>query len=129
VAARSEPDGAGLERFLEAASSYQAAHQGCLSRLWNLGAQGAPVQQIRRAVARLLVDAKRHGRVREELTSTDITLLLWSIRGVIETTRHVAPDAWRRHLDLLIAGLRPASGQLGHPPMTRAEVDAVVARS
>src|ERR1700689_3069017 len=29
------PDGTGLEYFLEAASSYQAAHRGCLQGLWN----------------------------------------------------------------------------------------------
>src|ERR1700750_1681329 len=30
-------DGTGLEYFLEAASAYQAAHRGCLQRLWNAG--------------------------------------------------------------------------------------------
>jgi AcrR family transcriptional regulator len=128
-AARSEPDGGGLEAFLEASSAYQAAHRGCLPRLWNIGAERALAGRVRRAVAALLEDAKRHGRARKELTNTDVTMVMWSIRGVIETTKGAAPDAWRRHLDVLIAGLRPAAQPLTHEPLTQRQVDRVMAIS
>jgi AcrR family transcriptional regulator len=124
-----QPDGRGLECFLETSSAYQAEHLGCLPRLWNTDTEHESVGRIRRLIASLLDDAKRHGRVRDELTNTDVTMVMWSIRGVIETTGGVAPDAWRRHLDILVAGLRPASEVLSHRPITRAQVDRVIANS
>jgi AcrR family transcriptional regulator len=122
-----QPAGSGLESFLETSSAYQAEHLGCLPRLWNTDTEHESVQRVRRMVAALLDDAKRHGLMREELTSTDVTMVMWSIRGVIETTRGVAPEAWRRHLDILLAGLRPAAEPLAHRPITRAQVDNVIA--
>jgi AcrR family transcriptional regulator len=118
-----QPDGTGLERFLEASSAYQAQHSGCLPRLWNTDTQHESIQQIRRVIAALLEDAKRHGRVREELTSTDLTMVMWSVRGVIETIGDIAPNAWRRQLDILLAGLRPADEALAHRPISQAQVD------
>ena len=54
---------------------------------------------------------------------------MWSMRGVLETTRTNAPDAWRRHLDLVIAGMRPADGPLAHRPLSQAQVDRIVSKS
>ena len=56
------PDGTGLEYFLEAASAYQAAHRGCLQRLWNAGTGHDLVQEVRRLIDAMLADAKRHGQ-------------------------------------------------------------------
>jgi AcrR family transcriptional regulator len=123
------PDGTGLEHFLEAASAYQAAHIGVLPRLWKAGSEHDSVDEIRRLVDALLADAQENGRVRADLTSTDLTIIMWSIRGVIETTRDVAPGAWRRHLDILIAGLRPAPEPLIHQPLSQHEVDKVTAEA
>lgn len=119
-------DGRGLEVFLEASCAFQAQNRGCLARLWNTDPDNESLVQVRRRIAGLLEDAKRHGRIRDDMTNTDVTVLLWSIRGVIETTREVAPQAWRRHLDLLIAGMRPADAPLGHRPLTQAQVDALM---
>jgi AcrR family transcriptional regulator len=123
------PGGGGLEQFLEASSGYQAAHRGCLPRLWNTAPNNEQLLQVRQRIAAMLTEAKRHGRVREELTNTDITMVMWSIRGVIETTREVVPDAWRRHLSILVAGLRPSSDPLCSRPLTRAQVDEVLTES
>jgi AcrR family transcriptional regulator len=125
-AATGDPDGTGLERFLEAASACQAAHRGALARLWHAGGDVDRTERLRRAIARLLADAKRHGRVREELAETDLTMLLWSMRGVIVTTGHAAPDAWRRHLGILLAGLRPAEPRLPRRPLRRAEFRRII---
>jgi AcrR family transcriptional regulator len=122
-------DGRGLEQFLEASSAYQAAHRGCLPRLWNTAPTNEQLVQVRLRLAAMLTEAKRHGRLREELTSTDITMVMWSIRGVIETTREAAPDAWRRHLSILVAGLRPSADPLCSRPLTRAQVDNVLTES
>jgi AcrR family transcriptional regulator len=120
------PDGTGLENFLAAASAYQAEHLGILRRLWNVSSEHNSVAEIRRLVDALLADAKKNGRVRADLTSTDLAIVLWSIRGVIETTGDIAPGAWLRHLDILIAGLRPAAEPLAHPPLSQHEVDQVI---
>jgi AcrR family transcriptional regulator len=123
------PDGEGLERYLESSSAYQAEHVGCLDRLWNAPTEQPTVHLIRRTIDRLLVDAKRHGRIRGEITNTDLTMVMWSMRGVIQTSQGIAPNAWRRHLDLLVAGLRPAPERLRHSPLTRQQVDAVIGKT
>ena len=127
--AAGRPDGTGLEHFLEATSAYQASHRGCLPRLWNAGTEHESVQEVRRLIAALLDDAKSHGQVRADITSTDLTIILWSIRGVIETTRGAAPDAWRRHLDILIAGLRSGPAPLAHQSLSQDNLDRVIAQA
>jgi hypothetical protein len=97
--------------------------------LWSLDTEAEPLQHLRQITSRLLTDAKRHGRVRAELAETDITMILWSIRGVIETAGDVAPDAWQRHLSLLIAALRPSDSRLAHAPLTREQVRRIVVGS
>jgi AcrR family transcriptional regulator len=125
--AAARPDGTGLEHFLQASSAYQAEHLGCLPKLWNTDHH--LVRTARRLIAGLLADAQAHGRVRRDLKSTDISLVLWSIRGVLETTRANAPEAWKRHLDLLVAGMRPTDAVLAHRPVSQSQVDRVLSRT
>jgi AcrR family transcriptional regulator len=120
------PDGTGLEHFLEVSSSYQAEHLGCLPKLWRTDHH--LVKTARNLIAGLLSDAQAHGRVRSDLTGTDISLVLWSMRGVLETTGSNAPEAWRRHLDLVIAGMRPTGGALPHRPLSQAQVDRILSK-
>ena len=49
-------------------------------------------------------------------------MLFWSLRGVIEATATVSPEAWLRHLDLLVTSLAPAGEPLRHPPLTAQQV-------
>jgi AcrR family transcriptional regulator len=128
--AADEPNGTGLEVFLAASGDYQATHPGCLSRLW-ASADQESVRGIRAKIAELLVDAQRHSRLRSDLTPSDITMILWSIRGVIETSRSVAPDAWRRYLEVILGGLRsdPQAGRaLTQPPLSQDQVDRILLR-
>jgi AcrR family transcriptional regulator len=120
------PDGTGLEYFLEAASAYQAAHRGCLPRLWNAGIEHDLVQEVRRLIDAILADAKRHGKVRADVTGTDVTIALWAVRGIIETTQGRAPEAWQRHLDIFIAGLRPAADPLPDRELSREKLDKLL---
>lgn len=53
-------------------------------------------------------------------------MILWSIRGVIVTAGAIAPDAWRRHLSLLLAAVRPGGPRLAQPPLTRDQVRRIV---
>lgn len=124
--AATRPDGTGLEYFLEASSAYQAEHLGCLPKLWSTDHPLIPV--ARRHIADLLAEAQAHGRVRLDLRSTDISLVLWSIRGVLETTGANAPEARRRHLDLLIAGMRPSESELAQRPLSQNQINRIVAK-
>ena len=48
---------------------------------------------------------------------------------IIEATQDAVPDAWRRHLELLLAGIRPSGTDTAHPlaerPLTEAQVRRV----
>jgi AcrR family transcriptional regulator len=125
-AAAVRPDGTGLEQFLQESSAYQAAHLGCLPKLWITDHHLA--QTARELIAGLLADAQAHGRVRLDLRSTDISLALWSIRGVLETTGPNAPEAWKRHLALLVAGMRPTDAELAQRPLSQKQVDRILSR-
>jgi AcrR family transcriptional regulator len=119
-------DGRGLEQLLQSVGELQATQLGCLSRLWDHSdAELDAMRDFRRIVRCLLATAQDHHRVRPDVTSTDITVVFWSLRGVIETTRTVAPEAWRRHLELLTAGLRPAADgrdePLRHRPLSETQ--------
>jgi hypothetical protein len=51
-------------------------------------------------------------------------LVFWSGGRVIDATASVAPDVWRRHLGMLLDGLRAeAATPLPHPPLTRAQLN------
>ena len=60
--------------------------------------------------------------MRSDLVYEDVIVLFWSLRGVIEATASVSPDAWLRHLDLLLSSLAVNGGPLEHPPLTAAQV-------
>ncbi|MCW2744868.1 MAG: TetR family transcriptional regulator [Mycobacterium sp.] len=118
-------DGRGLHRFLRATAERQAAHRGCLPRLWDeSGAEGLALE-IRGLIAELLADAQAHGEVRSELSVTDISVLLWAVRGVIETGREAAPEAWRRHLSVVLLGLAPSPEPLDGEPLSAEQVGRV----
>ncbi len=108
--AATRTDGTGLEELLWSAAEFQAEQLGYLDRLWNQSdAQLAALHEFRAIMAHLLVSAQEHGQIRPDVVRADLTVLFWSLRGVIESTRGIAPLAWRRQLELTIAGMRPVS--------------------
>lgn len=125
-------DGSGLEMMLIEAGKLQAKQPGCLQRLWNHSdAELEAMDEFREISATLLVRAQAAGRVRADVTSTDVSMMFWSVRSIIEMTRGPAPTAWRRHLELLMAGMRPAGSPLAddamvEKPMTRAQAQRCV---
>jgi hypothetical protein len=54
---------------------------------------------------------------------------MWSIRGVLETTGPNAQEAWQRHLDLLVAGMRPTNAALAHRALSQHQVDRILSKS
>ena len=122
-----EPPATGFAEFLRAAGQLQAEHAGCLARLWSDTARRPVRAEIEVIVRTLLRRAQQAGAVRKDVVYEDVAVLHWSLRGVIETTYPVAPNAWLRHLDLLLAGLAPSDEPLRYPPLRAAQVEAAVA--
>jgi hypothetical protein len=56
--------------------------------------------------ARILARAQRAGELRDDIEGSDLALLSWAIASTMDATRDAAPDAWRRHLAILLDGLR-----------------------
>jgi AcrR family transcriptional regulator len=137
-AARSATDGTGLERLVLQATELLAAQPACIKPFSMQSESGLrEIRQIRAIIIELLAAAQRAGLVRREIVPTDITMLFWAVTAVMETTQAHAPDAWRRQLEILLAGLRPpaaaanAAGVHRHypvlieKPLTDAELRAV----
>jgi AcrR family transcriptional regulator len=62
--------------------------------------------------AAIVARAKDAGALRHDVESSDLVLLMWGIAATADATREAAPDVWRRHLTLLLDGLRPGAA---HP--------------
>jgi AcrR family transcriptional regulator len=76
---------------------------------------GQPVEQ-------LIAHAKQVGAVRPDVTHTDVSLALMSIRAVADRCGVIGSPAWQRTLELLLDGLRPRGTELPGSPMTRAQM-------
>ena len=89
-----------------------------------------PGSVIERAKARghsvfvaLVGDAQHSGALRDDISVADLGLLLWSVVRATEGIRSSAPDAWRRHLAVLLDGLRAqAAHPVPGPPLDQALV-------
>jgi hypothetical protein len=68
--------------------------------------------------------AQRQGTLRPDLTAEDLAFLIWSQARIIQATRAIAPNAWRRHLALMLDAFRAERAHpLPEPPMTPREVE------
>ena len=66
----------------------------------------------------LLVErAREQGAVRDDLTVGDLSMAMWSFAPIFEATAGIAPQAWRRHLQIVLDGMRPeaATPQTARP--------------
>jgi AcrR family transcriptional regulator len=120
------PGGAGLEAFLWRVGDLLAARRGCLARLWTAANTANLIDDARRLMRELLADSQQHGRIRPDVVVSDISLVIWSLMGVIDTAQTAAPRAWRRALEVLLAGLRPSETSLAEPAPTPRQIDAIV---
>ncbi|MGH1550434.1 TetR/AcrR family transcriptional regulator [Leifsonia poae] len=86
-------------------------------------------ERVQSQVDELVRRAVEEGRVRPDLAETDLALVSIALASMIERTRDIAPDAWRRLLRLLLEGVLTASADavsdqhlLAVPPIRRNEV-------
>ncbi len=121
-------DGTGLETFLRDSASLYGTHRGCVSRLWSRPLPKAFFVEFDQTVAALVRSAQDAGRIRADCAATDIIVLFWAIRGIIESTGAAAPEAWQRHVDIVLAGLDPDAAPLEHAPLS-AEIRQEITRA
>ncbi|WP_280385225.1 TetR/AcrR family transcriptional regulator [Nocardia wallacei] len=123
-AAAAQPPGLGLEACLWSVCAEIQSHHRDRELLWQTFPldedPGRP--QFWAMIRSLLHEAQRAGRIREDLTFTDVFLCVLSVRGLINATADRAPDAWRRHLSLQLAGFRPGAPESPYPPTEEALV-------
>jgi AcrR family transcriptional regulator len=110
AAADDEDPWNGLVGFLERVLDLQARNlplRGVFLR--HPGGHG--VDERRRRIGLLLeqlvAQAREQGTVRDDLAVGDLLLAMWSFAPLFEATAGVAPKVWRRHLRILLDGMRP----------------------
>lgn len=65
--------------------------------------------EIGAATAELLARAKREGKVRRDVTATDISMLFYAVAQAALKLEPSERGAWHRYLDIVLDGLRPAT--------------------
>ncbi len=130
-----DEDGAweGLCSFLEHAVSLQAENRGfCEIVALHLRDENRVARaraQVRPLLVRLIERAQAVGALRADVVYEDLSVLLWTSGRVVDATRDVAPEFWRRHLALAIDGLRARdTTPLPHPPLTAVEHERAMER-
>ncbi|WP_329129821.1 TetR/AcrR family transcriptional regulator [Streptomyces sp. NBC_01476] len=119
-------DGTGLEVFLWAVGRSMTVHHGYADKLVGHTKAGC-VEQLRDLIVELLSQAQEFGKIGPDVTLGDIMTLVWGLRGVVETGSGVVPDAWQRHLDIHLAGLRSARLPSSLPSVSREQLTRVTA--
>jgi AcrR family transcriptional regulator len=77
-------------------------------------------------ITELIERAQATGKLRADITPTDVMMGIMMLGTVIDATRDIRPDAWRRYLALAIDGLatgQGATGALPGEPLTVEEFD------
>ncbi len=111
-AADAESPWDGLVAFLERVLELQARNlplRGVFLRHSTDAALAERRRRIQPALARLVARGREEGEVRGDFTLGDLSLALWSFAPIFEATSGVAPEVWRRHLRILLDGMRPVA--------------------
>lgn len=91
---------------------------------------GEPLRRQRsRALAcvtELIQRGRAQRRLRDDMTSEDLVLMLMANAGLVRRTAAHAPDAWRRHLAFVLDGLRAADASPAPPPPDEQAVAAAM---
>jgi AcrR family transcriptional regulator len=125
----------GVTRFLEGALALQARDRGLkdlilgspdgLERVARFRAQLMPLG------AQLVQRAIDSGQLRPDVAVQDMALIQFMLGSVIDVAHDIAPDLWRRYLDIVIRGLRAdptVAEPLSAPPLPVEGVDEVMSR-
>ena len=111
-AAAGEDAWRGLVAFLERVLDLQARNFPLRSVFLRLPASPGIAERrklIGPLLDRLVERAREQRVVRDDFTVGDLSMAMWSFAPIFEATGEAAPQAWRRHLQILLDGMRPAA--------------------
>lgn len=113
----SEPPGAALRAFLFRSVTTETCQWAFLSsRLWTGRTSEMLHANVVPLMATMFADAQAAGTVRSDADLADLLVLLRSLRVVLDVTDKCAPGAWRRHLEIMLDGLRPCGSNSALEP-------------
>jgi AcrR family transcriptional regulator len=117
----------GLVSYLEASGELQArdrASNDMMSmRLPRAARAEAAKKRVYDLMSQIIERAQQSGQLRADVTPEDLAFLAWANARIMEATHGVAPDAWRRHLALVLDGFRAErANPLPVPAMTPRQV-------
>jgi AcrR family transcriptional regulator len=121
-----DPGGTGLAAYLQDIGELLSTRRGLMARRWTMPDAEPLIRRSRELQGLLLADAQRHGLARSELTAQDVAVACWSLQGVAETTRGLPIQAWRRHVEVILAGFASTGRPFEYPSLTPAEMDSVI---
>jgi len=100
----------GLAGFLERVNELQAADRGLKELMLGTANGRACVALARERLAPITHDliarAQAAGALRPDIGENDIPMLNMMLGAIVDFTRDVAPDLWRRYLGIVLDGLR-----------------------
>ncbi|MCC5474528.1 TetR/AcrR family transcriptional regulator [Streptomyces sp. NPDC059680] len=113
-----------LEKFCELQACDRAFNDLVSARLPTHVLASQVQEQARELSGQIFRNAQQRGVVRKDVTPEDIAFVIWSQAGIIQATRAVAPNAWRRHLHLMLDAFRAeCAHELPEPPLTPQQVE------
>jgi AcrR family transcriptional regulator len=107
-----EPDPwVGLRSFFDRALALQAADRGLKEVLFTSGRGRERSNQARLKIApivtKLVARAKAAGVVRQDIDTSDVPLINFMLNTIVDFSRDVEPELYKRYLAIVLDGLRP----------------------
>ena len=122
-------DGAGLEILLRAIGRSFSDRRGYASMLVGHAPADCRAEDLHALIGELVEQARAAGLLGADVSFGDVMVVIWAIRGVIETGGSVAPIAWERHLDLHLAALAIPAPVSSKASVTVDQVTEITVRS
>lgn len=119
----------GLVGFLERAQALQASNRGLKELVLSTAHGRDRVACVRERLGPLteglVTRAQASGQLRADVDGSDLPLVQVMLGAVVDITRDVAPDTWRRMLALMIDGLRASEPRtaLPSPALDAGQID------
>ena len=107
-----DPDAwVGLAGYFERALALQAADRGLKEVLFSSGRGRERSNHARLAIApvvtKLVARAKEAGAVRGDFETSDVPLINFMLNTIVDFSRDIEPDLYKRYLAIVLDGLRP----------------------
>jgi AcrR family transcriptional regulator len=112
-----------VRRCIAAPSCWRATTS---RRPWNGGREERALASLLPVIGQILIASQGAGTARDDISPTDVVVLLLSVRAVADLCHADAPGASLRFLDLALDGIRPSETPPTHPPMTPKQLGRVL---